>query len=134
MNLSTNLPRSIKEYDSLPGQSQQKLRMNVNKEGDEVFMCELERTDPNRHSKLMRKMRLAERQARIRVLRAECKGGRPKKHVNNAAKQRAYRSRQRTGSTVTKPVCDLLILNNLQTQNQHSAISTAQDSSPFVTY
>ena len=66
--------------------------MNVSKKADATFMRELERTDPRRYENLQRNMR---RSITFEPVESapEHLGGRPKKHRNNAAKQRAYRQR-----------------------------------------
>ncbi len=80
--------------------------MNVSKEADGAFMRELERTDPRRYENLQRNMRRS-----ITLVPVESApehgahlGGRPKKHRNNAAKQRAYRQRLREPAQVIQGV------------------------------
>lgn len=55
--------------------------------------------------------------------RIASRGGRPRKHKNNAEKCRAHRNRTENLLTDTKPVSTLLITNELQTQNQALAIT-----------
>jgi hypothetical protein len=52
MNVSSNCPRSLKEYDELPGPDGHKLRVNVNQKADQAFMNELAQTDPERFARL----------------------------------------------------------------------------------
>jgi hypothetical protein len=59
--------------------------------------------------------------AQLRIL---SKGGRPRKHKNNAEKCRAHRSRTENVLTDTKPVFTPLKTNELQTQNRALAITT----------
>jgi hypothetical protein len=94
--------------------------MNVTKEADEAFMRELERTDPQRHANLMRNMRLA-----ARAISLARRGGRPKKHRDNAAKQRAYRNKGGLAGTVTKPTSGPFIPQELQTPFQAPAAPVA---------
>jgi hypothetical protein len=81
--------------------------MNVSKKADDAFMRELERTDPRRYENLQRNMRrsvrTAQLQKQIRDHKAQL-GGRPKKHKNNAEKQRAYRNNKKNDLSVTKPL------------------------------
>ena len=93
--------------------------MNVNKEADEAFMRELERTDPQRHANLMRNMRLAA--GAISLARR----GRPKKHKDNAARQRAYRNKGGLAGTVTKPLSGPFIPQELRAQFQAPATPMA---------
>ncbi len=88
--------------------------MNVSKEADDAFMRELERTDPHRYENLQRNMRHSVRAEQIRSTHL---GGRPKKHKNNAEKQRAYRSNKSNAPSVTKPGAGPFIPQDLQTQN-----------------
>ena len=62
MQLSTNLPTSLKQYDSLPG-TPLRLPMNVSRESDASFMAELKRTDPVRHRRLVDRFQKAHYQA-----------------------------------------------------------------------
>jgi hypothetical protein len=94
--------------------------MNVSKEADAAFLRELERTDPQRHANLMRNMRLTA--GAISLAR---RGGRPKKHKDNAARQRAYRNNNVTPQTVTKPLSGPFIPQELQTPFQAPAITMA---------
>lgn len=101
------------------------LCMNVSEKADAVFMRELHRNDPQRHANLLRNVRRVAGACSLRRRQAH-KGGRPRKHKNNAAKCRAYRLRKRkNGQGNTKPVSSLLITGNLQTQNSNPAIPIA---------
>ena len=85
--------------------------MNVSKETDAAFMRELERTDPQRYEDLIRNTRLAA--GAISLARRQ-RGGKPKKHKDNAAKQRAYRHNYVTSQTATKPGAGPFIPQGLQ--------------------
>jgi hypothetical protein len=79
--------------------------MNVNREADEAFMRELERTDPARYANLIRNMAHAAGAASLAQRQSERQKehtGRPRKHRDDATKQRAYRLRVRIGRNVTK--------------------------------
>jgi len=97
--------------------------MNVSKEADAAFMRELERTDPQRYENLMRNMRLAA--GAISLARRQ-RGGRPKRHKDNAARQRAYRQNNVTPQTVTKPGAGPLIPQGLQTPIMTPATTIAR--------
>jgi hypothetical protein len=85
--------------------------MNVSKEADAAFVRELERTDPQRHANLMQNMRRTA--GAISLARRR---GRPKKHKDNAARQRAYRNKGGVAETVTKPLSGPFIPQELQAQ------------------
>jgi hypothetical protein len=95
--------------------------MNVSQEANAAFVRELEQTDPQRHANLMRNMRLAAGAVSL----ARRRGGRPKKYKDNAAEQRAYRRRNITSQTVTKPGAGTFIPLELQTPIQAPATATA---------
>lgn len=98
--------------------------MNVSREADAAFMRELERTDPVRYANLVRNMSHAAG-ARSLAQRKAHRGGRPRKHRDIAAKQRAYRNRTRIAPTVTKPVAGAFIPMELQTPGVGSAATIA---------
>ncbi len=100
--------------------------MNVSKKADAAFMRELERTDPRRYENLQKNMRHSVTSEQIENAQREAHlGGRPKKHKNNAEKQRAYRNSKRNALTVTKPGAGPFIPEDLQTQNSAPAIPIA---------
>ncbi|SRR5260370_9535394 len=68
--------------------------MNVTKKADAAFMRELERTDPRRCENLQRNIRHSITLKPVESA-PEHLGGRPKKHKDNAEKQRAYRNKKR---------------------------------------
>jgi hypothetical protein len=96
--------------------------MNVSKQADAAFMHELERTDPIRYANLMRNMRHAAGAASLEQRKAH-RGGRPRKHRDMAAEQRAYRDR--IALTVTKPVAGPFIPIELQTPGTTPATTLA---------
>jgi hypothetical protein len=96
--------------------------MNISKEADAAFLRELEHTDPQRYSSLMRNMRLAA--GAISLARRQ-HGGRPRKYKSNAARQRAYRRRNVTPETVTKPGAGPFIPQGLQMPFQAPATPIA---------
>jgi hypothetical protein len=63
--------------------------------------------------------------------RKKAKGGRPRKHKTNAEKCRAYRGRRAHVSGDTKPVCTILNIKELESQNQ--ALSYHPTRSPEMT-
>jgi hypothetical protein len=102
--------------------------MNISEEADDAFMRELERTDPVRYADLQRNMRHSVRAEQIKNAHAERVahlGGRPKKHKDNAEKQRAYRNKKKNGPSVTKPGAGPFIPQDLQTQKSAPAIPIA---------
>ena len=96
--------------------------MNVSKKADSAFMRELEHDDPLRYANLQRSMRHSVRAEQIRSTHL---GGRPKKHKNNAEKQRAYRHSKSNAPSVTKPGAGPFIPQDLQTQNSGPATPIA---------
>ena len=98
--------------------------MNVTKKADAAFMRELERTDPRRCENLQRNIRHSITLKPVESA-PEHLGGRPKKHKDNAEKQRAYRNKKRNGLSVTKPGAGPFIPQDLQAQNSAQAIPIA---------